>query len=231
MSRSNPTTRTPVTRYFQWSAADEKGYVSYYDKEKGDNGEEVVMDFPFEFLPLDELHTISGYSESDKSRIFSNEVRKLDQTIYVRTQNGVKFTGTYEEVKDQAKAMGGKYAKALYIAYKNEDGEFVTAKLLLVGSSLTAWINFAKTCDPFSHKIAVTGKEGAKKGATKYNVPVFAKLEATDEENAAATELDVQLQAYLLMSLNQPQEEEKPRNSQVDESEDNPIDLSDIPFN
>lgn len=230
MSRSRPIQRTPVTRYFKWSGGSDKGYVSYWDKEAE---EEVAMDFPFTFLPLDELHTTAGYHESDSSSIYGNEVKDLKNKLYVRTSQGVKLSGLYEDIKDQLKAMGGKYAKAIYIGYTNEANELVIGKLLVTGSSLTAWINFAKTCNPFDYEVSITGNEAAKKGATKYFTPVFARENPSQEDSDKADELDKQLQNYFDTSLNKPVEETAVATDTIlddDDEEEKPIDLSDIPF-
>jgi hypothetical protein len=81
MSRSNPTLTNPANRRFEWAGG--AGELRYYDRE---TKETIVQPLPFRFMVLDQLNTMAGFSKSDKSSIWANEVRD--------TKNDVMFTRT-----------------------------------------------------------------------------------------------------------------------------------------
>lgn len=196
MSRSNPTTTNPAKRFFRWSGS--KGKLAYYDKEKQ---EEVEVRFPFTFLVLDQLATMTGYNEQDQSNYWSNEVRSVaKEELTVRTSKGVKQIGLYADLTD-VRSKGAKYAKSVYIAYYDGD-ELVLGNLKASGAALTAWIELSNRTNVENGKVTLTGAEEAKKGATTYFVPVFESGHSTTEEDARAIELDKELQHYLAQYLN-----------------------------
>ena len=232
MSRSNPgVSTTPVNKYFAWAGG--SGALQHYDKEAK---ERVNVPLPFSFMVLDELTSIGGFSDSDKSGIWSNEVRSVKDHLIVKTSAGTINAGTYEQIKDQLKAQGGKYARSLYIAYQEpdgEDGKWVIGNIKLVGSGLGSWFEFRKA-NPNVHEIGVriTGTTEEKKGATTYYMPTFEAVEVGEADNAQAIELDRELQKYLKTYFNNRAESDVV----VEEAEDDllddqkPIDLSEIPF-
>lgn len=228
MSRSNPTQTSPSRKFFDWSGG--KGQLHWYDKEKQ---EKVEVRLPFEFLVLDELATITGYCDQDQSRYWSNEVRSVaKEEFIVKTSKGIKEAGLYSNLAD-VRSKGAKYAKSIYIAYKEGD-EYVIGNIKAYGAALTAWIEFGKTCKVENGKVVLTGKEEAKKGATTYFVPKFEYLSATADENEIAIDLDRELQAYLTKYFSvdhtEPAQAIKDVGLVDDIDEDEVIDLSDIPF-
>ncbi len=68
----------PAVKFFQWGGSE--GNVKYYDKEKKEN---VIIDLPFKFIKLDTLSTVTGFSDSDGSGYWSNEVRSLKMEPFV----------------------------------------------------------------------------------------------------------------------------------------------------
>lgn len=195
MSRSNPTPTNPARRFFKWSGS--KGELGYYDKEKQ---QEIPVTLPFTFLVLDQLATITGFCELDASQYWSNEVRSVaKEELTVRTSKGTKQVGLYKELAD-VRSSGAKYAKSIYIAYQ-EDGEFVIGNFKASGAALTAWIELSNKHAVGNGKVALTGSEEAKKGATTYYVPTFEWLHAEADEDRAAIELDKELQIYLSQYL------------------------------
>lgn len=192
MSRSNNTnTANPATRFFEWSGS--TGQIKYYDKEKGEN---VFIELPFTFLVLDQLSTITGYSDETQSGIWSNEVKNLKlEPLTVRTKQGILGAGMYESVKN---LKGVRFTKSIYIAYYNDDKELVIGNFKATGASLSAWIEFSRGKNVFDGAVTITKAVQAKKGATKYFIPDFqTKSDVSEETNAKANELDKQLQKYL----------------------------------
>jgi hypothetical protein len=193
MSRSNNTEIiNPAVRFFEWSG--EEGLVKYYDKEKK---EQIKLGLPFQFLVLDALSTISGYSDADKSGYWSNEIRDLKTELFVvRTKKGKQFEGTYAQLPS-AGLVGVKYAQSVYIAFKDENGISQIGNIKMMGSSLGAWIDFRKKAKIFDLAITITGSVKAKKGSTVYFVPTFETSEPSSNDNSIAVDLDKELQIYL----------------------------------
>lgn len=191
MSRSNPIPTNPSNRRYVWKGSD--GRLVYWDK---DQELEIGVSLPFEFLVLDQLSTIGGYSDEDTSSYWSNEVRSIGkEELNVRTIKGTKEVGLYKNLF--IKSQGAKYAKSIYIM---SDGQINNFKA--TGIALTAWIEFTKANNVNKGKVLIAGKSDLqKKGATKYYIPVFEWLESTEEENAEAIRLDRQLQEYLTTYL------------------------------
>lgn len=193
MSRSNPIAKNPATRFFQWGGGE--GKVNYYDKEKE---EQITVPFPFTFLVLDELNGVTGFSEKDRSGIWSNDVRDMrKEELIVRSKGGVLAKGLYANIKDAIKAQGGKYTKQIYIAYKDESGELVIGHFKASGAALTAWIELTKQLDVYKAAVVITGAKKAKKGATTYYVPKFEGQNVGKSTEEAANALDRELQTFL----------------------------------
>lgn len=212
MSRSNPTAKNPSKRYLQWSGGEKGGgNLNWYDKEEGKNN---VMKLPFTFLVLDELNTITGFSESDHSGLWANEIRDIQNDILtVKSKSGVKARGTYDKIKDEVKAKGGKYAKSVYIAFKDETGELVIGNFKIYGAALTAWIEFNKKFDVYKCAVILSGATQAKKGATTYFVPVFDGRGVSEATQKVAEQLDQELQAYVSNYMSR-----KPDDAELDET-------------
>ena len=192
MSRSNPKSASPISRYYSWKGSE--GALVYWDKAEE---KEVIVEAPFKFLVLDNSYsTIAGWSDKDKAYYRSNEVNDLrTQEFVVRTSQGIKETGLYSEL--QVRNAGARYAKSIYIAVENADGELDIANLKATGAFLSAWIEFSKATDVDTGQVVITGTEEQKKGATKYFIPTFDQSDITDELDQMAIELDVVLQDYL----------------------------------
>jgi hypothetical protein len=191
MSRSaTSVSSNPSTRWFEWSGS--TGQLKYWDKDKQEN---VFVDLPFTFLILDQLSAVSGYSDDTASGIWSNEVRDLrTELLTVRTKHGIVGKGLYDEVKN---IKGARFTKSVYIAYY-EGKELKLGHFKVVGSALGAWIEFSKGKNLYNGAVTVAGKTAAKKGTTKYFVPVFEVKESVSEETEEkAKALDRQLQEYL----------------------------------
>lgn len=192
MSRSNNNvTANPCTRWFEWSGS--TGQLKYWDKEKSEN---VFIELPFTFLVLDQLSTVTGYSDEAQSGIWSNEVRDLrNEPLTVRTKIGIIGKGLYNSVKG---LNGARFTKSLYIAYYDEAKQLQIGNLKATGACLSAWIEFSRGRNVYQGAVVLAGSTQAKKGATKYFIPNFEIKEAVSEAtDNAAKELDKKLQTYL----------------------------------
>lgn len=212
MSRSNPTAKNPAVRFMQWRGGaeafkDDKGKtkheggkITWYDKEAE---EEREVALPFSFLVLDELNTITGFSEKDHSGFWSNEVRDLkNDKLVVKTKSGTVASGVYEDIKEIVKAKGAKYTKSVYIAFKDEEGEMQIGHLKISGAALTAWIEFQKKFDVMQCAVQITDEPKLeKKGTNYYFSPVFEGQNVSEASDKAAKVLDEQLQQYLTTYL------------------------------
>lgn len=193
MSRSNPTISNPAVKFFRWAGGN--GELVHYDKEQE---KEIVEKLPFEFLVLDQLATIAGFSDEDQSGFWSNEVRntKTDE-LTVRTSKGTKFTGLYADLMGDRNCTGAKYAKSVYIAYK-DGGAYTIGNFKIYGAALTSWIDFCKSKNVLKCGVSLTGKGDVQtKGKTEYYLPVFDATQPKPEDDSAANLLDQELQIYL----------------------------------
>ncbi len=199
MSLSSPKLTNPAEHFFEWR----NGTVQFYDKEQA---KAITIPMPFTFIVLDELHTVTGYSDQDQSGIWANEARSTREDFTVRTKRGVKYVGPYKNDQgiNQVAAFGGRYTKSIYIAHPNRAGDLILGHLKLTGAALTAWIDFSKQHSTTSGKISITGSTEGKKGATTYQIPTFAWSKWTDAEYQAAIVLDKMLQNYLGQYLTAP---------------------------
>lgn len=204
MSRSNNTELVnPSTRFFDWSGS--TGKVQYFDKERGEKGENVELGFPFKFLILDRVSQITGGTDRDGSYsgFWSNAVKNLKtQSFTVRSKQGIEAQGLYDQIKN---TPGVKYMTGLYIAFYDADRNLNIGYLKIKGAALTAWIEFTKKHrDIYQGAFGITGSEKCKKGATVYYEPVFEYIAQVGEDaDAAAKQLDMHLQEYLTAYFSQ----------------------------
>lgn len=206
MSRSNPSSEltNPSVRWFQWSS--ENKCFRYYD---GDKKEQVLVPLPFKFMFLDELITIKGYSESDKSGFYANEIRDMrKEKLYVKMNKVVEASGLYQDVIKQVEGRGAGFCQSVYIAFVDESKQLAIGNIAVQGSAVGPWIDFKKknNVNEVAIKVATTVEQ--KTGAVKFNAPVFEVAELSKETNAKAIALDVKLQEYFKSYFNREKEEE-----------------------
>ena len=197
MSRSNNIEiKNPANKFFEWKG---EGGFKYFDKSKGEKGENVNMPLPFTFLVLDCLSTIKGYSDADQSGFWSNEVCDLKtEPFTVRSKKGICAKGLYDAVISDRRINGAKYCQSVYIGYL--DGQdLVIGNLQLTGAALSSWIDFRKKAKIYEGTVKVAKWIDCKKGATNYTTPVFEMLEVKPETDEKAKVLDKELQAYLTL--------------------------------
>lgn len=203
MSRSNPTTniKNPAVRWIEWDGS--KGQFRYYDKEAGEKGKNVYLDDKeIVFLYLDRVGTVTGFSDSFASSIFSNQIRSSKkQELEVNTFNkkdGPLAKGYWSDIKDAVSAKGGKFTSNIYAAMK-VDGELQIVCIQFKAAALMAWSDFEKDAgtEINSKAVKLVDRKYGKKGSIEYYTPVFKLHEVSEETDAAAIELDKTLQAYL----------------------------------
>lgn len=206
MSRSVNTDRTPnpAKRFLKWDS-DSKSF-KYWDKElphatdSSKKGANVLIPLPFQFLVLDTLHTITGFSDADQAGIYSNEIRDIKkQVLSVKIGKTEAIRGLYDDIK--GKVSGANYAQSVYIAFFDKDSEgkksLVIGNLKLTGASLGPWIDFCKTHKPTEGAIKVVTTTPGKKGKVTWDAPVFEAIAVKPETDTKAMELDGILQNYL----------------------------------
>lgn len=194
MSRSNNTEiNNPAKIFVEWSGS--KGCLKYFDKTRGDKGEEVFIKLPFRFLVLDKLSTVKGFSDADNSGFWANEVRNVTtDPLTVRTKKGIVWGGLYKNMN----LTGAVYCQSVYIAFYNEKGDLEIGNFQIYGAAIGPWIDFNKGKDIYKYAVSITGVTEAKKGNNTYYVPVFAgTTEIKPETEAKAIELDKELQNYM----------------------------------
>lgn len=208
------------------------GGLSYYDKEEG---QDVAVATPFEFIVLDQLATVKGWSGSEDTGMWSNEVKAVGKDqLNIRTKNGIVASGVWKDIKDEVKAEGGNFHAVIYLAAKGREG-LETQALLLKGAALNAWVEFTKKTNLKTHKVVLAEWADAKKGSVKYKVPVFTAVPMEDGELDQAKERAVELRDYHneYFSYNPDkhnQETAQQKDVVIEDIDDEPINLDDIPF-
>lgn len=202
MSISSPKLKNPAAKFIEFKG--DRGAFCYYDKELE---KQVEMNLPMRFIVLDQLNTIVGFNESEKSGIFSNEVHSLtDEVLSVRFfKGGTLAKGTYENIRDKVIANGGKFCKVVYALLKGEELELVAFKFS--GAAFGAWLEFSKKVDLTSKGVQVCDEfVDGKKGSVKYKLPVFKPLVLPGEYIQKAIEMDLELQEYFQAYKSQQRE-------------------------
>lgn len=199
MSLSNPTLTNPAKHFFQWGG--KAGHLVWWNKEEK---REVEVKLPFKFIVLDQLATITGYSKSDESGIWANEVRNVGKDeLFVRTKKGPLEAGLYQGLSTTIK-RGGKYAKSIYIAHKGEGGVWVIGNLKAVGSSLSSWIEYTKRYNAETGVTTMARGEIQEAPTGQFYPPTYTWEKWTDDDYQAALKLDRELQIYLSNYLSAP---------------------------
>lgn len=208
------------------------GALSYYDKESQEN---VEVPTPFEFVVLDQLATVKGWSNEHDTGVWSNEVKRVgEQPFNVRTKNGLVASGLWKDIKDEVKADGANFHAVIYLAAKGREG-LETQALLLKGAALNAWVEFTKKNNLKTNKVVLSDWSDAKKGSVNYKVPVFSAVPLEDGELEEAKERAKELKAYheQYFSYNPDkhnEEQASQKDTVIEDIGDEPINLDDIPF-
>ena len=210
MSRLDDDIKNPATIFLKWDGTN--GGFNYWDKSKADEtkgikGENVHVKLPFEFMALDTLATVKGYSDSSKSGFWSNEIRNTKKdSLTVRTKAGVAATGLYADVIKDKACTGAKYCQSVYIL-ATLNGKAQIANIQMMGTALSAWIDYGQKNKIFKGAISISKMKEGKKGATTYQTPIFESIDTNAKTEAKATEMAKELMVYLEKYLGEKQAE------------------------
>ena len=211
MSRLDDDIKNPAKHFLKWKGSE--GGFEYFDKSRGEKGEKVLIKLPFSFMALDTMATVKGYSDTEQSGFWSNEVRNIGKdTLTVRTKNGIAAKGVYSDVMANKACTGAKFCQSVYIVATIE-GKSVIANIQMMGTALSAWIDFGKANKIFKGAIKVASMKEGKKGATKYQTPIFEAIEVTPEADEKAKAMAEELKAYLDIYFGKSKESELPMNN------------------
>lgn len=197
MSISQPTlTQNPASKFIEWSG--DLNTFFYFDKEKK---EKVLLNSDLYIISLDQLTTISGFSEKNNSGIWANEIKDLKNDILiVKCKSGILISGKYDEIKEKLSNLGAKYTKSVYAAIiipqENSIPKLELVNFKFHGSSVAPWIE-AKVGDDGSVIVLKKGTEQKKKGKTVYYEPIIIKTKVREDILEKAISLDKELQLYL----------------------------------
>jgi len=200
--------KNPSKAFFTFESA-KKAFV-YYNKEKK---EDIKLPLPAHLVILDELHTVSGFVEANRSGAYSNEVKHLKKEILnVKTfKPGVEIQGYWDDIKAECKSLGIKYCKSLYCLYRKPDGKYSIINIKLHGGANNAWIDSAngykdangkvtpRKFDVRSQVVLIKDEfEERKKGTNVYSIPVFEGVDMNDEfRDEAIKAVTEELKPYL----------------------------------
>ena len=193
MSLSNPKAENPVTKWIEFKGS--TGKFQYWDKATESNIELPLNKIGF--IVLDELNTISGYHSSAEAGIYSNEISDLShETLTVKVfKTNIQITGLYKDIKDNIKAIGGKFTKSVYAALITGKDSLELVNFKMSGSGFGGWLD--KHINLLKQGVKVTGLKDGEKGATKFKIPVFEGFEMPENLRLKAVDMDKELQEYL----------------------------------
>jgi len=197
LKREVTKTTNPTSKFLEWKSNNKS--FSFFNKELKQN---VEVKLPLTFIVLEEYHCIKGFSDSDQTGIYSNEVLQIGtEELEVRTHKGrIIASGIYKNIKGAVNAAGGNYHKSIYAVTK--EGELIN--ISLKGAAVSKW---SKLVEKGAWKrlsdewISIESAEDHKKGMVKYSTPNFVfNTSLSDAElkmvQAKATELENYLTTY-----------------------------------
>lgn len=175
------------------------------------------LSLPLSFVVLDDgAFRIGGETRGGgvKRKISSNTVHRDFSTALsvVYKDNGALIAeGTWGQIGQQVKDLGGKYTLVLYVLTKI-DGEYKIAAIHLRGRALAEWFKFTKGKDLFGNT-AFSVKSVSKTDGEEIDsfVPVFSETTVSPETVEEANAADTVLQSWLKASFENPHQIEAAR--------------------
>lgn len=225
MSFSNPKLSNPCSKFIEFKG--DSGVFQYWDKERGEHGENVQLPVPCFIVVLDQLSTIKGFSDELQSGIYSNEVHSLaNEILRVKSfKGGLSIVGLYNDIKHELKSEGAKFAKSVYCMLIDKEGNnHELINFQLSGAAFSAWLDFK--FDAQQHIVEITGDcNKEKKGSISYFKPIFKRYAMKKELVPYAIKMDKQLQAYLKQYQDDLKEQQTVSQEKVDAEipVDNPV--------
>ena len=159
--------------------------------------EEVKL--PITFMVLEEYHSIKGFSDSDQTGIYSNEVLQIgSEELEVRTHKGrIIAKGLYKDIKGAVNAAGGNYHKSIYAV----TNEWELINISFKGACVSEWSKFVekgawkRLADEW---VSIESANDHKKGMVKYSTPNFAfNISLSDSEYGMVKEKANELESYM----------------------------------
>ena len=202
LKREVTKTTNPTSKFLEWKSNNKS--FSFFNKELKQN---VEVKLPLTFIVLEEYHKISGFSDSDQTGIYSNEVLQIGtEELEVKTfKSRIIAKGKYKDIKGAVNSAGGNYHKSIYAVTK--EGELIN--ISLKGAAVSKW---SKLVEKGAWKrlsdewISIESAEDHKKGMVKYSTPNFVfNTSLSDAElkmvQAKATELENYLTTYFAKDI------------------------------
>lgn len=192
MSLSKPKITNPCKKFIEFKG--NTGAFQYWDKATESN---IQLKSPVKFIVLDELSTITGFSDEFQCGIYSNEVHSLrDEVLSVRLfKKNHRLVGKYSDIKGDITSMGGKFCKSVYSALIGDKGELELVNFRLRGAALSAWMDCV--IDKSAFAIIVEDCTDGKKGSVKYKIPNFKQFDLPLGMIEKAVVMDKSLQDFL----------------------------------
>ena len=194
LKREVQTSVNPTSKFLEWKSNNKS--FSFFDK---DNKQNVEVKLPITFMVLEEYHKIAGFSDSDQTGIYSNEVLQIGtEEMEVKTFKGrIIAKGLYKDIKGAVNAAGGNYHKSIYAV----TNEWELINISLKGAAVSKWSNLVekgawkRLSDEW---ISIESAEDHKKGMVKYSTPNFAfNISLSDAEYKNVEEKATLLQEYM----------------------------------
>jgi hypothetical protein len=194
LDRPQTKSANPTSKFLEWKS-DNKCF-SYYDKEAKQN---VLVELPLTFLVLEEYHTVKGFSDTDQTGIYANEVLQIgSEELEVKTFKGrVVAKGFYKDIKTTVNASGGNYYKSLYVVTK--EGELLN--LSFKGACVSKWSDFTakgafkRLKDEW---VTIQDAEEHVKGRVKYSTPNFKfDKSLSDDQFSMVSEKSFEFENYM----------------------------------
>lgn len=192
MSLSNPTEKitNPSKLFLEWN---NEGFFTFYDKEVK---EKISFDLPMQFYVLDSLIQIKGYDAKLNKGYWSNAIRpsmKETAIITVTNDTGKIAEGKLSLLKDSEFNT----ATLLYVCLNMKNNEKTLACITIKGAVSASFFEFKKQVNIEREGVQIKSFSQEKKGASKYNVPIFEKYSDNDHR-IIAIDMDKEiLQPYL----------------------------------
>jgi len=210
----------PATHYITWKSNDKT--FAAYDKEAKTN---ELKKLPFEFTVLKVGSSVKGWSDSEEAAIYSNIItNSIKQDLSVRCGKSIIASGKYQDIKNEIVAAGAHFETNIFAMH---EGGIVM--ISFKGSALGKWFDFTRDNKSklLTNTVTVKTSLEGKKGAVKFNTPVFelGGVMEVGDANAANEAYDL-VDAYLQTPVEEVNEIEvsEPEIIQDDSSPD------DLPF-
>jgi hypothetical protein len=209
LNRPEQKSTNPTSKFLEWKSNNKS--FSFYDKV---NKQNVEVKLPLTFLVLEEYHTIKGFSDSDQTGIYANEILQISaEEFEVKTFKGrVIAKGVYSDIKGAVNAAGGNYHKSIYAVTKEGDLINISFK----GAAVSKYSQFTEkgAWKRLTNEwVTIEDAEDHKKGMVAYSTPNFKfNTSLSDYEfkivEAKANELESYMDGYL--AKDEPTKVEEP---------------------